>query len=182
MSTRLLTALAVAAAAALSLLALSGTASADAVVFNAVQRGDMTQLVTQVYNDCDLSQGIDSPKFTITNGSYQEQATVVQVNDGHYVVTLHGVTQFQGIYPDGTHVAVNSTFNASETVNVDVAALEQGQLVLDSALVVTVTMHDGIHVQGQNYPGGKYEDANLHLTYTPDLKLASIVVDYRDGC
>ena len=180
--TRILTALGLAAAAALSLLALSGTASAESYVWHGNQRQDITTVVTQIYNTCDLSQGVDSPKFTITNGSFQEQATVVQISDYHVLVSMHGVTQLTGIYPDGTHVAVNDTFNLTETANIDPSSFETGDLKLASALVTTSTEHDGLHVQGTgNYPDQNY-DVTLHLTYAPDLSLASLVIEYRGGC
>ncbi len=176
---RLITTLGLLAAFAAGVLALSGTASAEAWVFHGNYRQDVTG---QIYNICDLSQGPDSPRFTIANGSFQEQATIVQVADLHFNISMHSVTQITGTYPDGTHITANSTFNASEHVNVDPSSLVTGILVLDSALTVTSTEHDMINVQGQNSAPDKHYDGVIHLTYTPDLQLASVVVEYRGGC
>lgn len=175
----LITVLGLLGAAAAALLAFSGTASAEGYVFHANYRQDVTG---QIYNICDLSQGPDSPRFTIANGSFQQQATIVQVADLHFNVSMHSVTQITGAYPDGTHVTANSTFNVSEHVNVDPSSLETGILVLDSALTVTSTEHDMINVQGRNGAPDKHYDGTIHLTYTPDLQLASVVVEYRGGC
>src|SRR5438132_11840400 len=95
---------------------------------------------------------------------------------------MHSVTQITGPYPDGTRVTANSTFNFSGHVNVDPRSLVTGTLVLDSALTVTSTEHDMINVQGQNGAPDKRYDGVIHLTYTPDLQLASVVVEYRGGC
>ena len=182
MTTRLFTVFSLAAAAAVSLLALSGTASAEGYVWHGSDREDITTIVTQVYNVCDLSLGVDSPRFTITNGSFQEQATIVQVSGYHVVVSMHGVTQLTGVYPDGTHVTANDTFDVNETANVDPSSFDTGVLKLNSALVATSTQHETLQVQGNGtYPDRNY-DVTLHLTFTPDLKLASLVIEYRGGC
>jgi hypothetical protein len=179
MSLRRLSIVGTVAAAAAAVLAASGSASAEGWVFHANYRQEVTG---EIYNICDLSQGPDSPRFTIANGSFQQQATIVQVADLHFNVSMHSVTQLIGAYPDGTHVTVNSTFNATEHVNVDPSSLETGILVLDSALTATYTEHDMINVQGQNGAPDKHYDGVIHLTYTPNLQLASVVVEYRGGC
>jgi len=176
---RLISALALLAVSTGVVLALSGTASAEAWVFHGNYRQEITG---QIYNICDLSQGPDSPRYTIANGSFQQQATIVQVADLHFNISMHSVTQITGTYPDGTHVTATSTFNASEHVNVDPSSLVTGILVLDSALTVTSTEHDMINVQGQNGAPDEHYDGVIHLTYTPDLQLASVVVEYRGGC
>ena len=72
--------------------------------------------------------------------------------------------------------------NESGTVDVDPDAMQNGELVLKSALTATAVAHDGIHVQGNNAVGDQNYDTVSHLTYTPDLRLASLVTDFRGGC
>jgi hypothetical protein len=175
---RLVTALGLAAMLAASCLALAGTASAEAYVLHASDRQAFTG---SFYNICDLSQEAASPMFT-ASGFFQQQLTLVQVSGLHFVIGMHSVTQLNGQYPDGRNVVFNSTMNISETVNVDPSSLETGVLVLSSAIVVTSTQHDALHVQGTGGAPDESYDAITHATFTPDLKLTSFVVEFRGGC
>ena len=182
MSRRLFTILALAASSAVTMLTFSGPASAEAYVSHANYRDSMTNVVTEIYNSCDLSQGVDSPKLTITGGSYMQQATITYISDLHVMVTMHGVTEFQGVYPDGTHVTGNSTINVTETANVDPSSLATGELKLTSALTTTFVVHDAIHVAGTSIPDGTFQATVAHATFTPDLKLVSLVYEDHSGC
>jgi hypothetical protein len=174
---RLVCAAAVLAAAATALIG-AGSASAEALVFNSHVKQDVSGTF---YNICDLSQGTASPQWT-GSGFFTQDLHLTQVSDLHYHLDMHSVTDITGSYPDGRHVVFHAVFNYSGEVNVDPISLVTGDLVLASALVVTGTTHDGIHVQGNNVVGDENADTLTHLTYTPDLKLASVVVEFRGGC
>jgi len=175
---RLIAVLGLAAASAAAVLVLAGTASAEAYVFHGSDREPFSGTF---FNICDLAQGPDSPTFT-ASGFSQQQLTLVQVSGLHFVMTAHEVVELNGTYPDGRHVAFNSTFNLSEAVNVDPSSLETGNLVLDSALVATSTQHGVLNVQGNGDTPDEHYDAVSHVTFTPDLRLASLTVEYRSGC
>jgi hypothetical protein len=163
--------------AAVALVA-AGSASADAQVLH---ESVHQQVTGTFFNICDLSQGPDSPTFT-ASGFADQQLTLVQRSDLQYVLSIHEVTQLVGSYPDGRRVVAHSDSSISEIVDVDPSSLQTGQLVLDSALVATTTQHDMIHVAGTGGAPDENMDGVSHLTYTPDLRLASLVVDFRGGC
>jgi hypothetical protein len=174
---RLVCGAAMLAAAATALIG-AGSASAEALVFNSHSKQDVSGTF---YNICDMSQGVDSPMWT-GSGTFTQDVHLTQVSDLHYHLVLRSVTEITGTYPDGRHVVFHAVFNESSEVNVDPISLVTGDLVLASALVVTAVTHDGIHVQGNNVVGDENADTLTHLTYTPDLKLASLVVEFRGGC
>jgi hypothetical protein len=116
------------------------------------------------------------------SGFAEQQATIVLVDEFHAVLSLHEVTHLDGTYPDGRNVVFHSIFDESGMVNVDPVSLETGELVLASALTVTAVQHGVINVQGKDGAPDQNYDAVSHLTYTPDLHLASLVVEYRGGC
>jgi len=168
-------ALAVCAAAS---LAAAGTAAAEAYVL----RGSYSEQVSgSFYNICDMSQGPDSPMFT-ASGRYQQSFSVVQVDELHFVVSAHAMLQMTGSYPDGRNVSVHNGFNISETINVDPDALANDELVLNSALVATSTQRELIQVAGRDGAPDQRYTGTVHLTFTPNLEIASIVVEYRGGC
>jgi hypothetical protein len=175
---RSLATLAALAACTAASLAAAGTASAYAQVLHA---SSSQQVTGTFFNICDLSGGLDSPTFT-ASGRFQQQLTLVQISDTHYALTAHETTQLVGSYPDGRNVVVHSTFNIFETVNLDPIALQNGEIVLDSALIASSTQHETIQVAGQNGAPDENFDATIHATFTPDLRLTSMVVDYRGGC
>jgi hypothetical protein len=173
--------LAIAAALAVCVVAsfaAAGTASAQALVLHDSSRQNITGTF---FNICDLSGGPDSPTFT-ASGRFQQQVTAVQISDLHFALTAHETTQLVGTYPDGRHVVVHMSFNVFETVNLDPISLQTGDIVLDSALVATSTEHETIQVAGQSGAPDQNYDATIHATFTPDLRLTSMVVDYRGGC
>ena len=159
-------------------LAFAGAASAEGYVFHGSIR---EPFVGSFYNICDLAEGPDSPMFT-ASGFFQQQLTLVQVADFHFVLSAHEVTGLNGTYPDGRRVTFNSTFNIEELVNVDPSSFETGNLVLDSALVATSTQHGVLNVQGTGGAPDENYDAVSHATFTPDLRPVSLRVDYRGGC
>jgi hypothetical protein len=178
MATRRIACVVAAVTVAVAALIAAGGASAEARVFNSHVKQDVSGAF---FNICDLSQGPDSPMWT-GSGTFTEDVHLTQVNDLHYHLMLHSVTQITGTYPDGRHVVFHSVFDSSSEVNLDPSSLVTGDLVLASALTSTSTTHDGIHVQGNGvYPDENADTVN-HLTFTPDLKLASLVVDVRGGC
>ena len=142
---------------------------------------DAQTITGSFYNICDLSQGPDSPMFTAT-GRWQQQVTLVQMAELHFVVTMHASSQFVGSYPDGRSVVAHTNENISEALNVDPSSLETGDVKLASALVITATEHDVIQVQGKGGAPDQNYDATIHATFTPDLRLTSLVVEYRGGC
>jgi len=156
----------------------AGSASAEAGVLNSHFKQDVSGTF---YNICDLSGGVDSPQWT-GSGTFTEDVHLTQVSDLHYHLELHSVTQITGTYPDGRQVVFQAVFNESGEVDIDPITLVTGELTLKSALVVTSVTHDGIHVQGNNVVGDEDADTVSHLTYTPDLRLASLVVEVRGGC
>jgi hypothetical protein len=175
---RLIAVLGILAASAAAALTLAAGASAEAGVEHLSFRDPF---VGSFYNICDMEQGPDSPMFT-ASGFAQQQATLVLVDDLHVHVTMQSVTHLNGTYPDGRHVTFNSTFLESATVNVDPISLETGELVLASALTATAVQHGVINVQGKDGAPDQNYDAVSHLTYTPDLRLASLKVEFRGGC
>jgi hypothetical protein len=170
------TAAALGACAAATLTA-AGTASAATVL----HASNVQNVSGSFYNICDLSQGPDSPMFT-ASGRFQQQLTLVQISDLHFVLTAHEMLQMTGSYPDGRNVTVHTSFNVSETVNVDPSTFETGEVVLASALVATSTQHEVINVQGKGGAPDQNYSATIHATITPDLRISSLVVEYRGGC
>jgi hypothetical protein len=175
---RLITVLGLLAASAALALAAAGTASAEAYVFHG---SDREPFVGSFYNICDLAEGPDSPMFT-ASGFSQQQLTLVQVSELHFILTAHEVVELNGTYPDGRHVVFNSTFDVTELVNLDPSSLETGIPVLASALVVTSTQHGILNVQGNGSTPDEKDVGIAHATFTPDLKLVSLVVSYQSGC
>jgi hypothetical protein len=169
---------AVIGACAAASLGAAGTASAEAYVFHGSNVEDVSG---SFYNICDLEQGPDSPMFT-ASGRFQQQLTLVQVSELHFVLSAHETLQMTGAYPDGRAVTVHTSFNVSETVNLDAISLETGDPILDSALVISSTQHEVINVAGKSGAPDQNYDATIHATFTPDLRLASLVVEYRGGC
>jgi hypothetical protein len=175
---RLIAVLGILVASAVAALTLAAGASAEAGVEHLSFRDPF---VGSFYNICDLEQGPDSPMFT-ASGFAEQQLTLVLVDDLHVHVTMQSVTHLNGTYPDGRHVVFNATFLQSATVDVDPISLETGELVLASALTATVVQHGVINVQGKDGAPDENYDAVSHLTYTPDLRLASLKVEFRGGC
>jgi hypothetical protein len=100
----------------------------------------------------------------------------------HFVVTMHATSQLVGSYPDGRNVVAHTNENISEALNVDPSTLETGEVKLASALVITSTEHDVIQVQGKGGAPDQNYDATIHATFAPDLRVTSLVVEYRGGC
>jgi hypothetical protein len=165
-------------ACAVASLAAAGTASAEAYVLHA---SNVQTISGSFYNICELSQGPDSPMFTAT-GRWQQQVTLVQISELHFAVTMHTTSNLVGSYPDGRNVVAHTTENISEVLNVDPSSLETGDVKLASALVVTSVEHEVINVQGKGGAPDRNYDATVHATFTPDLRVASLVVEYRGGC